>query len=385
MRITFICCPFKTSFGVYANGLKSAIEKKNDCTVQWVASNCGCGDPMESGRRFEAKECDYFEIPVPSDFRSTKLWRLRLRGAARSAIFHLKARRYLQMANQPDVIHFQQILNAYGSKAVFSWLKRPSTAAKVVTVHELDADQLAAPDNCCTYNLADAIIVHCDEMRQNLIRLRVQPDKIHLVLHGTVIPLRSADNSRDGIVFYGGHKLMSSKGVDTLLQAIAIIRNRVDFRSVLSIHGHYGVNTPPEALRMAQDLGIIGNVIWLNQIPENELIPLYQKSQICVLPYSGSFAGLPASLAAACQIPVIATRRAGLPDHLGDLGVWVDENNPEQLAARILDLLRNEPLRRELGARLRQRAEECLSWDVIASQTIDIYKEAIHRNLAVAA
>jgi hypothetical protein len=41
MRMTIICCPFKTSFGSYANSLKAAIENKTGETVQWVGSNCG--------------------------------------------------------------------------------------------------------------------------------------------------------------------------------------------------------------------------------------------------------------------------------------------------------------------------------------------------------
>jgi len=52
MRMTIICCPFKTSFGSYASSLKTAIESKTGETVQWVGSNCGCGDPIEKSRQF---------------------------------------------------------------------------------------------------------------------------------------------------------------------------------------------------------------------------------------------------------------------------------------------------------------------------------------------
>src|SRR5256885_12306173 len=41
------------------------------------------------------------------------------------------------------------------------------------------------------------------------------------------------------------------------------------------------------------------------------------------------------SIAAANELPVVCTKKAGLPDHLGDCAVWVDEGNPEQLADRI--------------------------------------------------
>jgi len=44
------------------------------------------------------------------------------------------------------VRHLQQILNAYGSDGRFHWCGRPSDATRVVTVHELDLEQLAYRD-----------------------------------------------------------------------------------------------------------------------------------------------------------------------------------------------------------------------------------------------
>ena len=61
--------------------LKAEIEKKTGTTMQWVASNCGCGDPIETGRQFQAKQCDYFDMPMPVEFRSKKAWKRRLRRA----------------------------------------------------------------------------------------------------------------------------------------------------------------------------------------------------------------------------------------------------------------------------------------------------------------
>jgi glycosyltransferase involved in cell wall biosynthesis len=60
----------------------------------------------------------------------------------------------------------------------------------------------------------------------------------------------------------------------------------------------------------------------------------------------------------------------------------VDENNPEQLADRILELLMNDKLRQQVGARLLKRAQDSLSWDVIANQTLKIYKQSAKRAAA---
>lgn len=113
-----------------------------------------------------------------------------------------------------------------------------------------------------------------------------------------------------------------------------------------------------------------------------EIARQYQRSLVCVLPYIGSLAGLPAAIAAANQLPVICTRKAGLPDHLADCAVWVDERNPMQLAERIMELLDSDERRRELADGLRTRAEKFLSWDVIAERTLDVYEESARRKAA---
>jgi glycosyltransferase involved in cell wall biosynthesis len=385
MKITMIGCPFKTSFGLYISSLRDAIERKTGNRVQWVASNCGCGDPIEVGRDFQVHDCDYFAMPIPADFRSGTLWKRRARGFVRNAFLYCRARRYASLSGNAEIVHFQQILNAYGSRAVFQWLRRPSNATRIVTVHEMDREQVEFPETNTTYNRADGIIVHCEEMRQRLLGLGVQEDKMHTVLHGTDMPSELDDGLRNGIVFYGGHKLLSGKGFETVIKALSILEQRMRSNTpILKIHGHYGYTTPEEAIRLSSQYGVAGRIAWLNQLSQPDAIALYQCSLLCVLPYTGSFGGYAASLAAACQLPVIGTRRAGLPDHLGDSGIWIDEDSPQQLADRISALLGNPEMRREIGARLLKRAKSFLSWDAVADRTLQVYEPSM-RNRAVPA
>jgi len=377
MQMTIICCPFKTSYGSYASSLMAAIERKTGSKVSWVASNCGCGDPVEMSRNFQAQKCDYFEMPIIGDYRSKSAWKQRLRGKARNATLYFRAKKFAKLSKAAEIVHFQQILNAYGSNVVFHWLRQPSHAIRIVTVHELDRDQLEFPERNRIYELADGIIVHCEEMRKHLIELRVPEEKVHVVLQGATIPATMPDVHREGIIFYAGHKVMTGKGIQTLFKAMSIMQQRMGANvPTLKIHGHYGENTPEEARKLAEECGVAKNIVWLNQLSVEDIVRQYQSSLVCVLPYTGSFAGLPASIAAANQLPVVCTRNAGLPDHLGECGVWVDEENPEQLTERIIELLGSEQLRREIGARLLKRAEDFLQWDVIAERTLRVYREA---------
>ena len=385
MQMSLICCPFRTSYGAYASSLKAAIERKTGGGMQWVGSNCGCGDPIEVSRQFQTNQCDYFDMPILVDFRSKTAWKRKARGAARTVALYFRAKKFAELSKDAEIVHFQQILNAYGSKSVFHWLNQPSSATRIITVHELDADQMESPEKNEAYNRADALIVHCEALRQQIIGLKVRPEKVHVVLHGTDIPERSQEK-REGIVFYGGHKIMTGKGLDTVFRAMSIIREKRPFSvPALTIHGHYGTVTPEAAIPLARQYGIADKIVWRNQISNEEMFQLYQRSLVCVLPYTGSFAGLPASAAAACELPVVATRKAGLPDHLGESGIWIDENSADQLAARVLELLENEDLRQQAAARVRMRAEEFLSWDVIAENTLQVYEQAMAKKAMAAA
>jgi glycosyltransferase involved in cell wall biosynthesis len=386
MRMTMICCPFKTSYGSYASCLKTELEKKTGGAMQWVASNCGCGDPIETSRQFQTQQCDYFENPpIIGDFRSKQAWKRKVRSVARNAVLYMRARKYASLSKNAEIVHFQQILNAYGSKAVFHWLRQPSNAVRVITVHELDAEQLESPESNRTYNLADAIIVHCEDLKKHMVALKVPQEKIHVVLHGVSIPEPAQDKDavRQGIIFYGGHKLMTGKGIQNLFQAMKMLKEQMGAAApTLRIHGHYGTTVPEAAQKLAEQMGIADKVIWLNQITVDEIVHHYQRALVCVLPFTGSFAGLPGSLAAACQLPIVCTRKAGLPDHLGDTPVWIDEENPQQLAARLTELLASETLRREVAGRQLKRAEEFLRWDVIADRTLQVYEAAARSKAA---
>jgi glycosyltransferase involved in cell wall biosynthesis len=383
MHVAMVGCPFQTSYGAYIDSLQAALARRDGVRVGWVASNCGCGDPIERGRHFQTTSCTYFELRQLGDHPSPSRWKEALRLSARSALSYVRAARFAQVADGADVVHFQQILNAYGSDVVFHWLRRPSRAARVVTVHELDAQQTVHPARNREYNRADAIVVHAEELRDKLVSLGVDPRLVHVVRHGADVPAGAPTGPRDGLVFYGGHKLLSGKGIEVLFDALALLGRRPDVGTLrLRIHGHYGAEVPPAARALAERTGVADRIDWLNQLPIPEIEKLYRSSLLCVLPYSGSFAGLPAAVAAASALPVVATRRAGIPDHLGEAGVWVRGDDPAELADRVAALIADAPQRQRLSEAVHRRAREVLSWDAIAAATSAVYQAALTRHAA---
>jgi glycosyltransferase involved in cell wall biosynthesis len=63
----------------------------------------------------------------------------------------------------------------------------------------------------------------------------------------------------------------------------------------------------------------------------------------------------------------------------------VDENDADQLASRVLELLDNDGSWQRAAAGVRKRAEDFLSWDKIAENTLQVYEQAIaNRTIAAA-
>jgi len=379
MKIKFISCWFATSYGAYTDSLRQALERRLGEEVGVICTNCGCGDPVEVKRIFQDQRCDYFEFPHVNYFKSSNPLKYWLRNLLRQIGYRERAKKYMQRAADAEVLHFQQTLNAFGSVATFNWLRLPSSAARVVTVHELDPYQVDIPKSNLAYNLADRVLVHSGEMKEKLINLGVTSERIEIMEHGVDIqPL--PQGPRQGIIFYGGHFLGKGKGLETLLQAMARVRKKLNGNTpVLTIHGHYGDTTPEYGVQMVKKYALGDIVRWVNQISIPDAIGEYRRTLLCVLPYTGSFAGMPATIAMANGVPVIATRRAGLPEHLGDAAAWIEENDPDDLASTILYLLDCAPERERLAQEARTRAEHILSWDVIAEKTLASYRAALEQ------
>ncbi len=250
MNVKIISCWFATSYGAYTDGLRRALERRLGSEVGIIATNCGCGDPIEVRRQFQDRRCEYFELPNVGFHKSPNALKYWLRTRLRSLLCWERTRRLHRRDGAAEVLHFQQILNATGSATVFHWLGMPSRAARVVTVHELDSCQLAFPKSNLRYNLADRIIVHCQEMKDSLCGFGVDGQRIDVVQHGVEIrPL--VDGPREGIIFYGGHFLERGKGFDTLLETMRLLKDRLGAGAEVDDPRPLGRDQPQPSLAQA--------------------------------------------------------------------------------------------------------------------------------------
>jgi len=181
------------------------------------------------------------------------------------------------------------------------------------------------------------------------------------------------------LLLYVG-RLRPIKGLETLLEALPLIRTPREARPLLFVIG--GDADEPENGHLARlreratTLGLEGNVRFLGAQPQERLRLYYSAAEMTVMPsYYESF-GMVALEAMACGNPVIASRVGGLTTTVQDgvTGYLVPEGDSALLAGRISAILTDGALRRRLGAAAARRAAH-YRWPCVAEAICRLYAE----------
>jgi D-inositol-3-phosphate glycosyltransferase len=178
------------------------------------------------------------------------------------------------------------------------------------------------------------------------------------------------------------------KGIDTLLEAIAIMRKQGVFeeRSLcLSVIGG-DPEVDPEAMSgemsRVQELraqhGLDDLVTFLGKRSQDTLPYYYSAAEAVVVPSQYESFGMVALEAMACGTPVVASQVGGLAFLVQDgiTGFTVPTSEPAALAERLTELIEDPGLRQRMGSEAAAFARD-YGWDVIATQIDDLYKEML--------
>jgi phosphatidylinositol alpha-mannosyltransferase len=122
------------------------------------------------------------------------------------------------------------------------------------------------------------------------------------------------------------------------------------------------------------------DVVFTGFVPNEDLPAYYQTADVFCSPAIGeeSF-GIVLLEAMAASKPVVACQIKGYSSVMsnGIQGLMVPPRDEIALAKALIQLLKDEGLRHEMGARGRLRAEEC-SWPNIASKVNEYYKSLLN-------
>lgn len=111
-------------------------------------------------------------------------------------------------------------------------------------------------------------------------------------------------------------------------------------------------------------------------VPHNKLPEIYQTADVFVLPSLNEGMSNTMLEALACGLPLIATDTGGTQELIqnGKNGFIVKMKNPDDLAKKIQQLIKNPELRNKMGFESRKLAEN-FSWQKVAEKYFELYKK----------
>jgi glycosyltransferase involved in cell wall biosynthesis len=268
----------------------------------------------------------------------------------------------------------------------------------VITVHDLNFlhyPQFLTAESRRYYNQqikwavrrADHILSDSHATKDDLTRLLDVPaDKItvaHLAADPAFRPLSDAEVARTarryelrpGFILFVG-TLEPRKNVPGLLQAY---RQLIDAQgrapSLVLIGGRGWLYD--KIFEQIEQLHLAERVRFLHSVPDSDLVALYNAARVLASPSFYEGFGLPALEAMACGTPVVAADRASLPEVVGDAGLLIDPENPEDLARALSAALTDDELHAQLSAQGLKRAG-AFTWEKTARITLDVYRHVTH-------
>lgn len=188
-------------------------------------------------------------------------------------------------------------------------------------------------------------------------------------------------------IIIGTVKTMSHKyGVDTLIEAFALLKNKIkkdSYDCELELRLVGGGNELHALTELAERLGISDSVTFVGQV-SHEKVP-YELEAIDIYVAlsrldSESF-GVAIIEASAAGKPVIVSNVGGLPEVTinGKTGFVVPKENPKLAASAIERLVLDAELRHRLGINGRKHVEHNYAWDHCVSVMIDAYNRCIEK------
>lgn len=183
-------------------------------------------------------------------------------------------------------------------------------------------------------------------------------------------------NPDDKVVCFMG-RLVPEKGVWQLIKCFPKVLEQ-EPKACLYIGGRGPQKSILE--KLARDEGIDDRVFFTGFIAKEDRNYVYNQAKVAAFPSLYEPFGIVALEAMATKTPVVVGNVGGLAEIVVDRedGVKVMPGNEEDLAQAILELLTNQEFAHHLQETGYEKVKSVFSWEVIAQNTIEVYREVMH-------
>lgn len=179
---------------------------------------------------------------------------------------------------------------------------------------------------------------------------------------------KPSKRKRVEIVWAG--RLVPEKDLDTLLDALALLRDRAPPLTIVGDGPMRG-----RLVQRVRTLGLSEIVNFLGFVNRREVARLLSESGIFVMPSLKE--GLPLILleAMATENMIISSELPSIVQILGEAGSYFPPRTPAALASILSTAITDEDLRRRKGRMAREIVQERFSWSVVLPKLDELYEE----------
>jgi len=225
---------------------------------------------------------------------------------------------------------------------------------------------------------ADGIICVSNSTKDDLLNSypSINPDKVKVIYNGvseifriprTEVPKQLDFVKNDKYVLFVGSRI-SYKKFDVAVEAI----HRYANKNLYIV----GSNFSNDEKKMLDDK-IKGRYRLFENINNVELKVLYENAYCLIYPSSYEGFGIPIAEAMSTGCPVIAVNNSSIPEVCGDAGLLVNHSDPDLILEKLtwLEAKENNELIKLKG----KKQAEKFSWNKMAKETIEFYKEVYEK------
>ena len=158
------------------------------------------------------------------------------------------------------------------------------------------------------------------------------------------------------------------KNIKNLLRAFAKMRDKIPHKLVIAgtLRHHYN-----EQLRPIQQYGLEDEVMFIGWVPQEDMPALYRLADLFLFPsfYESCSVSLLEAMASGC--PIVTSRTGGTPEVVGHAAMFIEPQDPEDIAKVASQVLTSQSLRQELVYRGLERSKR-FSWEKCAKETLAV-------------
>ena len=271
------------------------------------------------------------------------------------------------------------------------YLKRKYKIPLIVTIHGSDLFPLKSTAfrkiQKFVLENADEVTVNSSVAKEEISsRFPLLKTKISIISMGIDTKLFSRNNrlkkeySNQRVILFVG-RLNEQKGIEYLIKSMAKIKESIPNAKILIIgEGNYRQHLE----KITNEIGVAENTSFLGPIQNKSLPDYYSLADVFVLPASTTKTGtesfgLVLAEAMSCGTCVIGSSSGGIKDIIknGKNGLIFEEKNHEDLAEKIINVLKNDKLRSRLAENGRKFAKSNYGWGKISRKFLEVYGRAL--------